>query len=152
MCGDLLNELSYSEKLRDPRWQKKRPEILQRDDFHCRQCGDGLTTLHVHHCFYRQGFEPWDYPDESLVTLCANCHEVETLRSLASKIILSDALAMHGLLHNAFLQLATAVSKSLPLWEESVSALAWAIETPDVLSNLIEKYSEHLAGKQENDG
>ncbi len=41
--------MKYSEKLKDPRWQKKRLEIFQRDEFHCQQCGDGENTLCVHY-------------------------------------------------------------------------------------------------------
>lgn len=67
---------SYIEKLRDPRWQRKRLEIMQRDNFTCR-CGVKDRTLHVHHCFYEWGKEPWDYPDSSLVTLCEGCHSNE---------------------------------------------------------------------------
>jgi hypothetical protein len=65
---------SYSEKLKDPRWQKKRLEILNRDDFKCLVCGDGSETLHVHHKRYEKGCEPWDYPNEELCTLCETCH------------------------------------------------------------------------------
>jgi len=69
---------NYSKKLLDPRWQKKRLEILQRDDFHCVNCGDGEETLHVHHCYYKRDCQPWDYENTSLVTLCKSCHETET--------------------------------------------------------------------------
>src|SRR4051812_4429925 len=55
---------------RDPRWQKKRLEIMQRDEFSCRKCGNDQATLNVHHTFYSPGRDPWDYPDASLVTLC----------------------------------------------------------------------------------
>ena len=30
--------------------------------------------LHVHHMYYVKGKAPWDYPSDSLVTMCANCH------------------------------------------------------------------------------
>lgn len=68
---------TYAEKLKDPRWQRKRLEILQRDDFTCVACGDKEEALHVHHGFYRRNCEPWDYPSESLWTLCEACHEEE---------------------------------------------------------------------------
>ena len=45
---------SYYEKLLDPRWQKKRLEILNRDEFKCRSCGDDKSTLHVHHGYYSE--------------------------------------------------------------------------------------------------
>lgn len=65
---------TYAEKLRDPRWQKLRLEIMQRDSFKCRQCGDKDKTLNVHHRFYIKGASPWEYEDGSLVTLCEDCH------------------------------------------------------------------------------
>jgi hypothetical protein len=66
---------SYSEKLRDPRWQKKRLEIMQRDGFKCSECCDEKSTLHVHHTRYLKETEPWDYPNCLLTTLCEACHE-----------------------------------------------------------------------------
>lgn len=68
---------SYSEKLRDPRWQKKRLEILERDHWCCQICFDEERTLAVHHRRYIPGRDPWDYPEDMLVTLCETCHEAE---------------------------------------------------------------------------
>jgi hypothetical protein len=67
---------TYSEKLKHPKWQKKRLEILQRDEFKCCGCLDSESTLHVHHNMYL-GKEPWDTPNECLETLCDSCHEFE---------------------------------------------------------------------------
>lgn len=72
---------TYSEKLRDPRWQRKRLEVMQRDNFQCVLCGTGDETLHVHHGYYEKGNDPWDYDDCSLWTLCKECHE-----AVASKL------------------------------------------------------------------
>lgn len=69
--------MTYAEKLKDPRWQKKRLEILSRDYFMCKICGDESNTLHVHHKIYEYGKDPWDYDNSLLVTLCADCHESE---------------------------------------------------------------------------
>ena len=55
---------TYSDKLKSPKWQKKRLEILQRDNFTCFNCGDTERTLHVHHESYIKGKEPWDYTKE----------------------------------------------------------------------------------------
>jgi hypothetical protein len=68
---------TYSEKLRDPRWQKTRLEILARDYWSCQICHDTKTTLNVHHRYYDYGVEPWDYPKSALITLCQPCHELE---------------------------------------------------------------------------
>lgn len=67
---------TYSEKLRDPRWQKRKAEICQRDEWKCKLCGDNYETLHVHHKRYINGNEPWEYEDDDLITLCSTCHQV----------------------------------------------------------------------------
>ena len=66
--------MNYSEKLKDPRWQKKRLEILKRDNFTCKKCGDKTTTLHIHHLKYMKNKEPWETPKKDLITLCEDCH------------------------------------------------------------------------------
>ncbi len=73
---------TYGEKLKDPRWQKKRLAVLQRDNWACLICGSKENTLHVHHGYYERGFDPWDYPADSLHTLCEGCHaDVEVTMS-----------------------------------------------------------------------
>lgn len=66
---------SYSEKLRDPRWQKKRLEVLERNKFTCQDCGSADKELHVHHCYYESGLDPWEYEDLYLKCLCGECHK-----------------------------------------------------------------------------
>lgn len=65
--------MNYLEKLKDPRWQKKRLEIMQRDNFQCTICDDDKITLNVHHNFYKG--EPWDVNNKDLITTCVYCHE-----------------------------------------------------------------------------
>lgn len=64
---------TYSEKLKDPRWQRLRLEVMQRDEFKCRWCLDGSKTLNVHHLEYNG--DPWDTPIEHLITICEECHK-----------------------------------------------------------------------------
>lgn len=66
--------MSYSKKLQHPYWQKKRLEILSRDNFQCKLCGADYKELHVHHRWYIFGNEIWDYPDNCFETLCHECH------------------------------------------------------------------------------
>lgn len=66
----------YSEKLKHPKWQRKRLEIMRRDNFKCVLCTDGETTLHVHHKLYRKNCDPWEYEDSTFMTLCEVCHEI----------------------------------------------------------------------------
>jgi hypothetical protein len=72
----------YREKLKDPRWQKRRLDILNRDEFRCRLCNAGDETLHVHHKHYSYWKDPWDYKDNELITLCEDCHEKHHSKSL----------------------------------------------------------------------
>lgn len=65
----------YLRKLQDPRWQKKRLKIFERDGWQCQICHAMNDTLHVHHKQYMKNTEPWEYPDDYLVTLCHICHE-----------------------------------------------------------------------------
>lgn len=66
---------SYSDKLKDVRWQKKRLQIMAKQEWTCQNCGDTQSPLHVHHTEYKAGLEPWEYPEEMLICLCESCHE-----------------------------------------------------------------------------
>jgi hypothetical protein len=70
-----MENITYLEKLKDPRWQKKRLEIFERDHWACVECGEKKDTLNVHHIFYFYGKEPWDIPNGFLITLCESCHK-----------------------------------------------------------------------------
>lgn len=88
----MANNKTYAEKLKDPRWQRRRLEILNRDNFTYQKCGDKENTLHIHHRWYKFGKEPWDYPDEILVTLCEKCHEDEEKAKPDQRFILNSIL------------------------------------------------------------
>lgn len=67
--------MTYREQLLHPNWQRKRLDILNRDDFACQLCHDKESTLHVHHKQYAKGRMAWEYPNDELVTLCEECHD-----------------------------------------------------------------------------
>ncbi len=89
------NKEKYYLKLKDPRWSKKREEILVRDKYVCQRCGamhklalqflddqedidhesweEDTTRLEVHHINYSG--EPWEAKDIDLITLCEYCHD-----------------------------------------------------------------------------
>lgn len=81
--------MSYAEQLKKPQWQKKRLEILERDEWTCQTCGDTEATLTVHHKSYQmvegKFVDVWNYNDCDLKTLCLVCHqsEEENLKSLS---------------------------------------------------------------------
>jgi hypothetical protein len=70
--------MNYSDKLKDPRWQKRRLKIFERDNWICTNCYADETMagmFHVHHLKYSG--EPWDAPDEYLTTYCQSCHDAD---------------------------------------------------------------------------
>lgn len=72
-----MRQKTYWELLRDPRWQRKRLEVMEREDFTCQGCEATDKTLNVHHKIYRKGAMPWEYPDHELRCICEDCHESE---------------------------------------------------------------------------
>ena len=61
-------------------WQRKRHEILKRDNFCCRVCLDNkiLTRdgLQVHHIVPIREADHLKLEDRNLITLCYSCHEM----------------------------------------------------------------------------
>lgn len=96
--------MTYSEKLKDPRWQKKRLEILNRDDWTCQMCGDKETNLQVHHKCYNS-YNPWETNSDSLITYCEHCHTIisgssfedKPIRKIVKKSINNGNIAIYAL-------------------------------------------------------
>lgn len=91
----MKTQKQYWQKLQDPRWQRKRLEILNRAEFCCEGCGDSESQLQVHHGYYEKGKEPWEYEDDTLWCLCDKCHEKahvarKTVNIALAKYIPSD--------------------------------------------------------------
>lgn len=83
--------MGYSDLLKDPRWQKLRLKIFDRDGWKCRVCECEAKTLHVHHKKYVWGANPWDSPPEDLITVCENCHSEyrEGIRAAENHMLVS---------------------------------------------------------------
>lgn len=64
---------SYLEQLRDPRWQRKRLQVLDAAGWRCIRCAATQRTLHVHHREYRN-VAVWEYELSELEALCDACH------------------------------------------------------------------------------
>lgn len=67
----------HDQQLKSPKWQKRRLQILEKDNWTCQACGTQEKTLHVHHLYYVDGKNLWDYNDHELITLCEDCHKIE---------------------------------------------------------------------------
>jgi hypothetical protein len=80
--------MNYKEKILHPKWQRKRLEIMQRDDFKCSYCKDEENTLHVHHIVYPESGNPWDSGNDDLITLCKTCHEEESDKERGKNAVL----------------------------------------------------------------
>jgi len=101
MATAYLTKKTYGEKLLDPRWQKMRLEIFERENYTCQYCGDTENTLHVHHLSYYKNKEPWEVDPTSLLCLCQSCHEACHLSNLtpSEKYMLSE-IQLRGLMLN----------------------------------------------------
>lgn len=100
--------MEFKEQYKHPNWQKKRLEILERDNYTCVECGETEKTLHVHHDYYARSKKIWEYDDEFLQTLCEDCHsERHEYKSLVKECI--DVIFrnnhMLNTLHNILLEL-----------------------------------------------
>lgn len=78
------NVETYDDLLQRKEWKDKRLKILKRDKFQCRYCHSN-DNLNIHHKYYsiypnKLKVEPWNYPDDALITLCENCHHKLHLR------------------------------------------------------------------------
>lgn len=98
---------TYAEKLRDPRWQRRRLEIMQRDGWACVFCGATDKTLAVHHFAYTG--EPWEARDDDLATACEDCHRAEHEGRRCAEDLLIQACRHAHLSADAVEGIATAV-------------------------------------------
>ena len=106
-----MTSKTYAELLKDPRWQKKRLEVFERDGFTCQACNSKKETLNAHHLYYfhpknSKVIMPWDYPAEALITLCEKCHLAERNNRTEAEELLLAALKQTGWLASDLLRMA----------------------------------------------
>jgi hypothetical protein len=101
--------INYLELLKDPRWQKLRLKVFERDGWQCVVCGDKEKTLTVHHHYYIFGKKPWEYEEESLSTMCMECHEEEQVGLKLEMDTLKQTLGRRGFRAGDILSLSTAI-------------------------------------------
>lgn len=141
-----MGTTSYRDKLKDPRWQKRRLEVLNRDSFSCQNCGDATSTLHVHHLFYDNDWEPWDYPGEALLTLCEFCHEEETINRRGIEQTLLLTLKVIGFMHHDIHLISDGFLKMKNFAPRSTMAasLRWILSNELLMNELHEKHLSYL--------
>jgi hypothetical protein len=136
-----MEKKSWYDMLKDPRWQKKRLKIMERNEFTCEDCGATDKTLHVHHGYYEKGIAPWEYSGDTLHCLCETCHK-ETGNTLLliqrqlGRIALSDLLQVLGYL--CALEALEFPFTSIPVLSfENATGIgdAWKLSEEDIIEN-----------------
>lgn len=138
--------MTYSQKLKDPRWQKKRLEILNRDNFTCRCCGDSESTLHVHHKMYISGRDVWDYDNMLLITLCELCHTSQHEQKKEYETLLLETLYMKGFSYDDLRELACCFYYYTPFIKHDIVNRSLGCLLNDPIS--IEALTVHYFGEE----
>lgn len=89
----------YLKLLNRKEWQDRSHQIKTRDNLTCQafNCSTPKSILQVHHLDYFIHHNPWDYPDDMLITLCKDCHQKEIARYKFEEGLFT-ALKMKGFL------------------------------------------------------
>jgi hypothetical protein len=141
---------TYAEKLKDPRWQRKRLEILERDIWMCSNCGDNEKTLHVHHRLYDKKYsDPWDYPSELLITLCEDCHKSESQEDWDRVMKTLEAALKKNFFANDIDHIAYGFENyTLPhLSSVGASSIEFALSNEEISTELVTRYFAFLQEK-----
>lgn len=111
--------MDYKEQIKSPKWQKRRLEIMEKDNFTCQLCGDTETMLNVHHLSYHRDRNIWEYEDWELMTLCENCHKDEhsSLDDLNSYV---ESIKSRGVTMREIIALLNAIEVDLYLGHDRV--------------------------------
>lgn len=143
---------NYKEQYLDPRWQKKRLLILERDDWTCQCCYSKENTLNVHHRIYITDKDLWDYPDDLLVTLCVDCHESEKedMKKALSELDLQMKMKF---LSDEITDIAQGINEiGLENFSEvtsiTASAIRWSFSNKKMNETMMRSYKEYLKDKR----
>lgn len=72
-------DMTYSEKLKDPRWAAFRQHAIEFYGCECSNCSGNDTAqgdgIHVHHKRYIRDREPWEYDLDDVSVICGTCHD-----------------------------------------------------------------------------
>lgn len=141
--------MKYAEKLKDPRWQKLRLEIFERDEWICQSCHDDENTLVVHHLSYEYGKEPWEYPLDNFMTLCQDCHDREYQERDRYEKQLLRAIRGRGFLVDDLSRFVTAFLNVKMSYPPEVTATMIEFAITEATGKVNGLYWEDLHGKAE---
>jgi hypothetical protein len=110
---------NFWEAYKDPRWQRKRLEIMELRDFTCEWCGANDKTLNVHHGYYERGKMPWEYDNETLHCLCEPCHAsaqetIAAIRRMVATLSASNLQEAYGYLCGVKMRLDNSLAMDKP--------------------------------------
>ena len=122
--------MTYSEQIKHPKWQKKRLEILERDEFRCTNCDSKDDTLHVHHYLYKKDRKIWEYNNKYLTTLCDECHSNwHTINDKIKEILCVDTTTLNefydifNLIRNENLYQLSQINKLIKVYIKNIRTL-----------------------------
>lgn len=136
---------NYSEKLKHPNWQMKRLEIFKRDNVTCQHCGSKENSLNVHHIAYSG--DPWEAPNELLITLCQDCHQVEQEAVKQASAELANSLKRLGFMSVGLCSIKEIFSAKDRGWkdyEPAFSILAMVVEDDTLWKEMSTLFWERL--------
>ena len=111
----------------------------------CQNCFNSESTLMVHHRIYISGQEPWDYDDDLLITLCEDCHKGESINMPVHEKGLIEAVKLNFLSEDVQELIGGFRRMRLQHSHERVAtAISWAIQTPEIQRELIDRHKKYL--------
>jgi len=140
-----MSKPTYSELLRDPRWQQKRLETLERAGWCCEVCGDSEKELHVHHLYYLKGKKPWEVERRQLSVMCKSCHkEAESCREW---LLRTFSFAPPEMMMSFSHDLREAMDHPLTHWTEISAALRELLQSHEEMLRLQKQCYERARKK-----
>lgn len=146
MAVQIQTSNEYLERLRDPRWQRKRLEILERDNWQCQSCWSIDIPLNVHHKIYFSDKEPWDYPNYILVTLCDDCHRQEHAGYNDACIAMAIEAIRSHLISDQILDIPMFLYRFQPIIYQDIvmSAYVWSADKVEIQKFILAKFYDYI--------
>ena len=76
--GTNMEKNEFFKQYQTEKWYKLSKRIKARDRNTCQMCGRNDLPLSVHHLYYPENGDISDIEDSSLITLCDNCHYIQS--------------------------------------------------------------------------